>query len=212
MATVVPTVLAATPEEYQTMLARAESLSQRVHIDICDGAFADNQTIGLAQIQVEEGVEIDLHLMLQDPATQLENALSLKPRVIIFHAEASGDIAGCMAHTQELRIKAGVAILPETSVESARGLIEKADHVLVFTGTLGHNGGEFKSDQLPKVAEIRAIKPAVEISVDGGITDLNAALVVLEDADILYVGGFVQMAPDPEAAYASVVRQAEVQS
>lgn len=207
MATVVPTVLATTPEEYEAMFARAEGLSQRIHVDICDGQFADNPTIGLAQVQAAEGVELDLHLMLQDPSTQLETALSLKPHLIIFHAEARGDIAGCMAHVRELGIKAGVAILPQTPVATAQTLIEKADHVLVFTGTLGHNNGEFNPAQLPRVREVRAIKPAVEVSVDGGITDLNAALVVLEDVDVLYVGGFVQTASDPQAAYASVVRQ-----
>ena len=207
MATVVPTVLAATPEEYTAMFARAQSLSQRVHVDICDGQFTDNQTIGLAQVQVEEGVELDLHLMIQDPVAQLETASSLKPHLIIFHAEASGDIVGAMAHVRELGIKAGVAILPQTPVETARSLIDRADHVLVFTGTLGRNGGDFKPDQLPRVREVRAIKSTVEVSVDGGITDLNAALVVLEDVDVLYVGGFVQTAADPKAAYDSIVHQ-----
>jgi len=67
MTSVVPTVLATTPEEYAIRVARAESLSPRVHVDIADGRFTDATTIGLAQVQVAEGTDLDLHLMLQDP-------------------------------------------------------------------------------------------------------------------------------------------------
>lgn len=207
MAVVIPTVLATTSDEYAPMLARAESLSQRVHVDICDGQFADTQTVNLAQVQVGPNTQLDLHLMVQDPVNQLETALSLKPNLIIFHAEASGDIAGSMAHVRELGTKAGIALLPGTPVESTRQLIETADHVLVFTGQLGHNGGQFQIDQLTKAADVRKIKPEVEISVDGGVSDQNAALIVLQSIDVLYSGAFLQQAEDPQAAYDAINRQ-----
>jgi len=207
VATVVPTVLATTPDEYSAMLARAEGLSQRVHIDICDGRFADAVTIGLAQVQVGADTQLDLHLMLQDPVSQMETALSLKPSLIIFHAEASGDLAGAMAHAQELGVKAGVGLLPQTSAESARALIEAANHVMIFTGLLGHNGGQFQTDQLTKAAEVRAIKPEVELSVDGGVSDQNASLIVLQGIDVLYTGSFLHQAEDPQAAFDSISRQ-----
>lgn len=210
MATVVPTVLATTPEEYAAMAERARSLSQRVHIDISDGQFTDNLTLGLAQVQVPEGTDLDLHLMLQDPAAQLETALSLKPHLIIFHAEASGDIAGCMRHVRELGVRAGVALLQQTPVASAEPLLKLADHALIFTGNLGHNGGNFQTDQLAKSAQIRIIKPELEISVDGGVTDANAALAVLQGVDVLYVGAFLQQAADPQAAYDALKRQVVV--
>jgi ribulose-phosphate 3-epimerase len=207
VAIVVPTVLATTPAEYGAMLARAEGLSRRVHVDICDGRFAGAVTINLAQVHANTDTQLDLHLMLQDPVSQLENALSLKPNLIIFHAEASGDVAGAMAHTQELGIKAGLGLLPQTSVEGARGLIESADHVLIFTGLLGHNGGQFQSDQLAKAAEVRAINPEAELSVDGGVNDDNAALTVAHGIDVLYVGSFLHQAKDPQAAFDVINRQ-----
>ena len=210
MATVVPTILATTPDEYGTMLELAEGLSQRVHVDICDGRFADNKTIGLAQVQVSAGVELDLHLMLQNPLEQLETALSLKPHLIIFHAESTGDVAGAMAHTRDLGVRAGVAVLPQTSVETARPLIEHADHVLIFTGQLGHNGGQFQSDQLARISDVRQLRPAAEISVDGGVNDRNAALIALQSVDVLYTGAFLQQAEDPAAAFESIQRQIEV--
>jgi ribulose-phosphate 3-epimerase len=210
MAIVVPTVLATTPDEYGIMLVRAESLSARVHIDICDGRFAQNQTIGLAQVQAGANTQLDLHLMLQDPVAQLETALSLKPHLIIFHAESNGDIMTALGRVRELGIRAGVAILPQTAVDAATPLIEHADHVLIFTGHLGYNNGDFQPDQLERVPAVRAIKPDVEISVDGGVTDRNAALIALQNVNVLYAGGFIQQAEDPQAAFESISRQVQV--
>lgn len=207
MALVVPTVLATSPGEYDQMLVRAKALSGRVHVDICDGKFADNQTVGLAQVHAE-GLDLDLHLMLQDPTGQFESAVSLKPSLIIYHPESAGDIQELIKRTRELGVKAGVALLPQTSVESAAKLVEKADHVLIFTGHLGHNGGEFQADQLQKVAGIRQLNPDVEISVDGGVNDQNAALISMQGVDVLYTGGFINSAKDPKAAFDSISGQA----
>jgi ribulose-phosphate 3-epimerase len=207
MAKVVPTVLATTPSEYQTKLERASGLSKRVHVDICDGEFASNKTIGLAQVHYDEDIEVDLHLMLKDPAAQLQTALSLKPRLIIIHAEAEGDLLPIIEQMRSVGIQAGVALLPQTTPEKAEKLIQKADHVLIFTGTLGQNGGLFQHDQLLKTEKVRDINPEVEISVDGGISDLNGALIATQGIDVLYVGSFLQDAVDPAAALASLNHQ-----
>jgi ribulose-phosphate 3-epimerase len=207
VAIVVPTVLAITPDEYGAMLARAEALSARVHVDICDGRFADAVTIGLAQVQVGAATQLDLHLMLEDPVSQLETALSLKPNLIIFHAEAAGDLTAAMTQVRELGVKAGLGLLPQTTAESVGPLIEQADHVMIFTGLLGHNGGQFQTDQLTKAADVRAINPKAELSVDGGVSDQNAALIVLQDIDVLYTGSFLHQAEDPQAAFDSINHQ-----
>lgn len=207
MAIVVPTVLATNPDDYAAMFERAQSLSPRVHVDIADGRFTDSTTIGLAQVQPTGDTLLDLHLMLEDPVAQLETALSLKPNLIIFHAESNGDLAGSMEHIRELGVKAGVGILPQTGVDACQKLVEKADHVLIFTGLLGHNDGQFQTDQLAKAEDIRAIKPGVEISVDGGVNDQNAALIVLQNIDVLYAGGYIQEADDPQEAYNNLLKQ-----
>ena len=129
MTVVVPTVLASTPDEYTTMFERAASVSQRVHIDVSDGQFTDAATISLAQVHISEKIQADLHLMLENPVDQLETALALHPNLIIFHVESQGNIAAAMTHCRELGTKAGVALLPKTSVESAAKLITQADHV-----------------------------------------------------------------------------------
>lgn len=212
MASVVPTILATNPEEYQKMYDTARSVSVRIHIDISDGKFTDTPTVSLAQVHLDADAEADFHLMVQDPGAVLETALALKPHLLIFHVEAEGDLVKYMMHCRELGVRAGVAILPETPIESARAQIERADHVLLFTGKLGHNGGEFPPDQLARVNEVRAIRAGAEVSVDGGVTDAVASLIALQGVDVMYAGSFIQEAEDPKAAFESVSRQAGLQS
>lgn len=211
MAKVVPTILATSPAEYDQRLELATSLSKRVHIDICDGQFADNQTLGLAQIHFV-GLEVDLHLMVKDVTSHIETALSLHPTLIIFHAESEGDIVTAMKHCQELDVKAGIALLPQTSVEATKPFIEIADHVLIFTGHLGHNGGQFQAEPLSKIAEVRHLNGHAEIGVDGGITDVVAEQIVGQGADVLFVGAYLQSSPTPEQAFDIISFKAEVAS
>jgi ribulose-phosphate 3-epimerase len=201
MAKVVPTVLAATPVEYATMLARAESLSARVHVDISDGRFTPGQTINLVQVHASESTQLDLHLMAEDPAVELETALSHHPHLIIYHFESTAELPSLMKQTKELGVQVGVALLPQTLVEQAAEVIKVSDHVLIFTGHLGYNGGEFQADQLAKVSQIRALKADIEISVDGGVNDQNAPQIAAAGVDVLYAGGYLQDADDPEQAY-----------
>ncbi len=205
MAEIVPTVLAATAKEYGPMLERAESLSRRVHVDVTDGVFAQGKTVGIGQVHAGRETVIDLHLMVKHPEEYLETAMSLHPGLITFHAEADGDVLGCVAKVQAAGIKAGVAVLPATEIEHVRALVTKADHVLVFTGNLGYNGGEFQRDQLHKIAQIHAIHPEAEVSVDGGINAETASLAVRAGVNVLYAGSYLQTASKPKQAFQELV-------
>lgn len=201
MARIVPTVLAGNPDEFKEMIERAQGLSNRVHVDITDGDFTDGQTINLSQVYVKEGIGLDLHLMIVNIENHLETALSLKPRLIIIHAESKGSLVEVLSEIKSMGVEAGVAILPDTKVESLKELIGIADHVLIFTGKLGYNGGEFQEDQLIKVAQVREINPYVEISVDGGVNSSNAKQIKDAGIDILYAGGSIQKAENPKEAF-----------
>lgn len=209
MAKVVPTVLAATPTEYVVMMERASSLSERVHVDVSDGQFTEQATLNPAQITIPKGVQLDVHLMVEKPAEYLETVLSLHPELVIFHAESAEDLEPTIRHARELGVKAGIALLQHSQPTRHQSLIEQVDHVLVFTGQLGRNGGQLDIDQLVKVAEIRKIKPDVEISVDGGVNDQNAALIVMRDVNVLYAGSYLQNAKDPQTAFDTIAKQAE---
>lgn len=194
------------------MLARAESLSPRIHLDRCDGDFADSTTIGLGQMKVLKSTQVDLHLMLEKPGEELPTALELKPKLIIFHAEAKDDLYSLISKCAKFGVKAGLAILPRTQVDRVADLIREVEHVLVFTGTLGKNGGVFHQEALSTVSVVKELNQDVEVSIDGGVTDKNASLAVAAGVDVLYAGAYFQQADDPEQAYKAIVRQIEVVS
>lgn len=191
MAEIVPTILATTPGEYHDRLDLIKDTAKRIHVDIADGEFAPVETINLAQAYVPEGVELDIHLMVKNPLSYLESALALKPALVIVHAEAAGDHSECIAEIQSFGVDAGIALLPDTQVEDHAELTKSADHVLIFTGDLGHYGGDLDHDQLHKLSEVRALNPNAETSIDGGVNKDNADEL---EADVLYVGsGYMEM-------------------
>lgn len=185
MAEIVPTITVSTPGEYHERLEKVLPHSKRVHVDISDGDFAPNELVNLAQVYVPDGVELDLHLMVKNPFSHLNSALALKPSLIIVHAEVEGNYTAIIKEIQSFGVDAGVAFLQETQIEDHAELVKLADHVLVFTGELGHYGGHLDHDQLHKIAEARAVNPDAEVSVDGGVNADNADDL---DADVLYVG------------------------
>lgn len=203
MASVVPTVLADNPGDYAQRLERAAALSPRIHIDFSDGTLTPNKTLGLGQIYgpVQPRV-VDLHLMVKQPTQYLESVLSLQPNLAIVHAEANEDLSSFVDHLHALGVVVGLAFLPETAIESVDvDLIKRFDHVLLFTGTLGQNSGQFHASQLDKVPALRAIKPELEISVDGGVGPDQAVIAIRAGINVLDVGAAIQSAADPQASY-----------
>lgn len=191
MAEIVPTILATTPDDYQSRLELVARTAQRVHVDIVDGKFAETKTIGLGQVYVPEGVQLDLHLMVENPHDYLSSALALKPSLIIVHAEAQGDHHECASDIQAMGVKAGIAYLKDTQPDE---LVNNFDHALVFTGNLGHYGGELYQPSLRKVLEIKEMKPNIEVGVDGGVNRSNKQAVIDAGADVLNAGmGYVGM-------------------
>lgn len=202
-----PTVLALTPDEYRTQIEHIEGFAERIQVDLCDGEFTSTLTVAPIQAWWPPHLIVDVHLMFVRPLEQLETLVSLKPHMVIIHAEAKGDLLGMVHHLQKLGIKAGVALLKDTEPESVEGLITAADHVLLFAGHLGSFGGDADMDVLKKVEKIRTIKPDVEIGWDGGANESNVAELKAGGIDVINVGGAIQKSDDPQNAYATLVEK-----
>lgn len=201
MARVVPTILSETPEDFAARVDRVKPFAKRIHVDIADGVFAPNKTVGLAQAYGIDGAELDLHLMVQHPDMEVESALAIEPNLVIVHFESEGDVLTTLKNFKDVGIKAGLAIKPDTTVEQVKDLLPNIDHLLVFAGTLGHNGGEFHAEMLEKIAQAKAINPNLEVGVDGGINQASCSLAIDAGADVLDVGSAIHDASDPEAAF-----------
>lgn len=207
MSMIVPTVLAETPEDYKAQVERIHPFTERAHVDITDGEFAPNFTIGAAQVWWPQEWVVDIHAMVARPSEYLETLVSLKPHMIIFHAEAEGDLVAALEQIKKFDIKAGIALERSTVPETVAPLIEAADHVMIFTGELGQFGGTASLMQLEKVRLIKAIKANVEIGWDGGVKIDNAYTLTQGGIDVLNVGSTIQQAADPQAMYKSLVQE-----
>jgi ribulose-phosphate 3-epimerase len=206
MSVVAPCVTATDAHAYREQMARVAPFAERVHIDFSDGILAPVKLLNPVQAYWPEGVLADLHLMLKNPAEHLETVISLKPNLVILHAEADGDILGMIRQLHAVNIKAGVALLQKTEPQTAHDLIADADHVLIFSGDLGHFGGTADLTLLKKVAQIQAINANIEIGWDGGVGPDNISQLALGGIEVFDVGGQIQKAPDAQEAYATLVK------
>jgi ribulose-phosphate 3-epimerase len=209
MASVAPTILATTPDDYAARIDRVKPFAKRLHIDVCDGVFIDTKTVGLSQVYDIDGVPFDLHLMMSHPEGQIENICALRPSLVIVHYEADADRETLFRELQSMDIRVGLAINPETTIEQVKDILPTLNHLLIFTGRLGHNGGEFRTDCLEKIGQARAINPDLEIAVDGGVNQETGRMAVEAGANLLDCGSFIHDAADPEIAYVALEAIAE---
>jgi len=204
MASVAPTILAADPADYAKRIDNVKPFATRLHIDVADGVFVDQKSVGLSQVYDIDGVPFDLHLMMVHPEGQFEAICDLKPQLVIVHFEAPFDHSAFFKQLREVDIKIGLAIKVETTIDEVKDMLPDIHHLVVFTGKLGHNGGEFRADCLEKIGQAREINPALEIAVDGGVNQETARLAIEAGADLLDVGSFIHDADDPEIAYIAI--------
>ena len=194
-------------DEYKVMVDRLHPFAQRVHIDVSDGEFAPVFLVAPAQVWWPEDWTVDIHVMVARPSEYLETLISLKPNLIVLHSEAQEDILPLLKQIQAADIKAGVALLRSTVPSSVSQLIEAADHVMIFSGELGHYGGTASLMQLEKVRLIRNIRTDIEIGWDGGVNVENAFSLTQGGIDVLNVGGSIATADDPKNAYDTLVNE-----
>lgn len=205
MAVICPTVTAYDTHEYRAQMELIGKFAKRIHIDLMDGVFAPTKSPDLEHIWWPDGIIADIHLMYQRPMDSLDRLIGLKPHLVIIQAEAEVDHTEFARRLHAAGIKAGLALLQETTVDGVKVLLKDFDHVMIFSGNLGHHGGsavDFKL--LDKVREVRGLFPDIEIAWDGGVNIDNIRRLAEGGVDLFGVGGFIHKASDPQEAYAKL--------
>ncbi len=199
---VCPTVTATNTRDYSAQLTTKAQFADRIHIDLMDGVFAPTKSPELSEIWWPQTCRIDLHLMYEHPEEVLEEIVALKPTLAIIHAEADVRHAHFANKLHENGIKSGLAVLPETSIGEVKTILPSFDHILIFSGNLGHHGGSnVDFGLLDKVKEIKKIYPEVEIGWDGGVNNQNIRQLVNGDIDVLNVGGYIENSKDQASSF-----------
>lgn len=211
MAVIAPAILTQTPEDYKAQLERIHTFATRVHIDLSDGSFAPSQTVAANQVWWPQQWQIDIHAMVAEPSKYLPTLIGLKPHMIIFHAEVKEDLVPIFQQVKQAGIKAGVALMRPTVPADIGGVLEAADHAMIFSGDLGKYGGTASLMQLEKVRLIKTINSGLEIGWDGGANVDNVFSLAQGGVDVINVGGALQKAADPQAAYQAIVNEVNKQ-
>jgi ribulose-phosphate 3-epimerase len=166
-----------------------------------DGELAPTHSLALDEIWWPHNLVADIHLMYKMPMLYLDKLISLKPHLVIIHAEADLNHMHFAALLHERSIEAGLAILPDTSVASIERIMHSFDQILIFAGNLGYQGGEADLSLISKVKEVKELHPDAVIAWDGGINDHNAKELANAGVKVLNVGGFIQHSDNPKDAY-----------
>ena len=204
---IVPTILTNNKVEYRAQIERINIFTRRVQIDITDGVFAKNETIDITNVWWPKGWVTDLHLMVRKPSDNLDTILKLMPSLCILHAEADEDLLPIFDTLEEKGIRTGVALLPSTYPGNVKNYIDAVDHVLIFAGQLGEQGGAADMMQMEKIALIRNMKPELEIGWDGGVNLKNVRALAHADLDVINVGSAISQAEDPAHMFDELVAE-----
>lgn len=199
MIKVSPSILASDFSKLGEEAAACETAgAQMLHIDVMDGHFVPNITLGapvVKSLRKCTAKEFDVHLMISDPLKYIPDFHSAGADIITFHIEADSDTKKTVELIKSLGIKAGIALKPATPAEAVFPYLDDLDMVLVMTVEPGFGGQSFMENQLDKIKAVReeCNKRGLntDIQVDGGITDATAPLVISAGANVLVAGSFV---------------------
>lgn len=176
--------------------ALAQAGSDWVHVDVMDGRFVPNITIGIPVVKALKKVSplpLDVHLMIEEPERYIEQFVKAGSDYLTVHIEAVQDPATALKRIRELGAKAGITLRPKTSVQDILPLLPLCDLVLVMTVEPGFGGQSFMADQIAKIsilrAEIQKLNLPCLIEVDGGINAETALLC--HEADVFVAGSYV---------------------
>ncbi|OPZ86088.1 MAG: Ribulose-phosphate 3-epimerase [bacterium ADurb.Bin425] len=213
MTLVAPSILSADFARLGEEVAAVEKAgADWIHVDVMDGHFVPNLTIGAPVVKALNAVTdlpLDVHLMIEDPDRYLSDFADAGADYITVHQEACRHLQRTLSHIRTLGKKAGVALNPATSEETLHYVLDDIDLVLVMSVNPGFGGQKFLPTVVQKVAKLRAMFKQhsdrhVHISVDGGINRDTAKQVIEAGADVLVAGNYIYKAKDLNEAVQSL--------
>ena len=198
MAKIAPSILSADFANLERDVRNIEENgADFVHVDIMDGIFVPNISIGIPVVKAIRPVTklpLDVHLMIDRPIRYVEEFVKAGADFVTIHVEADQpqNTLEALDKIHALGCKAGIVLKPKTPAEAAIPYLDKCDMILVMTVEPGFGGQKFMADMMPKVAQLKEwmkdINPDCHIEVDGGVDANTFALCKENGADVLVAG------------------------
>ncbi|ERM92393.1 ribulose-phosphate 3-epimerase [Caldanaerobacter subterraneus] len=203
---IAPSILSADFANLLQDVKEIEEDADLLHIDVMDGHFVPNITIGpvvVKALRQYTPLPFDVHLMIENPDLYIEDFVKAGADIITVHQEACVHLHRTIQRIKGHEVKAGVALNPATPLETLKYILEYVDLVLVMTVNPGFGGQKFIDSMLKKIKELDEMRKEMnlsfEIEVDGGINIKNIKQVVEAGADIIVAGSAIFESPDPSS-------------
>ena len=169
-----------------------------IHCDIMDGHFVPNISFGpdiVSKIRSNTKKIIDVHLMIEPVSKYINNFIKAGADIITFHIEVKEEHEKIIKQIKKHNVKAGIAIKPNTSIDTIMNIIDKVDLILIMTVNPGFGGQKFIESQLSVIEKIKKLinkkTLKIDIEVDGGINNISGKNCVKAGADILVAGSYI---------------------
>ena len=186
-----------------------------VHVDVMDGIFVPNITIGIpvvAAIRKITELPLDVHLMIDRPIRYVDDFCKAGSDILTIHVEADSEenTLAALKRIRENGVKAAISVKPKTPAEAVLPYLPYCDLILVMTVEPGFGGQSFMDDMMPKLKQIRAYideqNPDCELEVDGGVNEETGMICRENGANVLVAGSAYFKAPDPAKFVEAVKR------
>lgn len=216
MTIISPSILSADFANLERDIKRIENAgADWVHVDVMDGHFVPNITIGVpvvSSIKKVTTLPLDVHLMIENPDKYIEAFAKAGADILTFHIEAVKDAAAIINQIKSFGIKAGLSIKPKTPAEAVFPYLSLLDLVLVMTVEPGFGGQKFMQDCVEKIKSIKTysscnpenVSKSLIIQVDGGINAQTAKICTGYGANSLVAGNYIYKSDDIKSAINSL--------
>ncbi|MEI6092057.1 MAG: ribulose-phosphate 3-epimerase [bacterium] len=208
MFTIAPSILSANFAKLGDEIRKVETNGvQYLHIDVMDGQFVPNITIGapvVKSIKKVTKLELDVHLMIKDPEKYINDFIKAGASIITVHVEATNVLDKIIKEVKSSGVKVGLSIKPGTSLDMISKYYKDIDLVLVMSVEPGFGGQKLIPSTLNKIKELKNVKKEKGfnfiIEVDGGVTEDNIHEYVSAGAELVVAGNAVFADPEPTQA------------
>ncbi len=198
---IAPSILSADFGKFNVEIAEVEPYVDLIHVDVMDGHFVPNITIGVSVVRkIKSELPLDVHLMIENPENFVEDFAKAGANIITVHIEACEDPEAVLNQIRDLGVKPSICLKPKTDVSEIEPYLDMVDMVLVMTVEPGFGGQSFMEDMMLKVQRLRELKPELDIEVDGGIKDHTAKIAIAAGANVLVAGSYIFGAEDRKTA------------
>ena len=212
MIKIAPSILSADFANLERDINRI-SAADYVHVDVMDGVFVPNISIGIPVVQSIRKVTdmfLDVHLMIVEPIRYVEQFCDAGADLVTVHVESDTEenIHTAIDKIHAKGKRAGIVLKPKTPAEAALPFIEMVELILVMTVEPGFGGQKFMADMMPKVSALRKLidekNPGCELEVDGGVDAVTCKTCIEAGANVLVAGSAVYKAADIPARIAEL--------